>query len=68
METRAAEGQLLTAAQAAERLGLKESTIRAWLLARRLVHVRIGRRAVRIPALEIEKLIQQGTVPARERR
>ena len=31
MET---ERQLLTAAQVAERLSLKESTIRAWLLAR----------------------------------
>jgi excisionase family DNA binding protein len=68
METRAPERQLLTAAQVAERLSLKESTIRAWLLARRLSHVRIGRRAVRVPVSEVDRIIAEGNVPARERR
>jgi excisionase family DNA binding protein len=60
--------ELLTIPEVARRLSLKESTIRAWLLARRLSRVRVGRRAVRIPASEIERLIEQGTIPAREDR
>jgi excisionase family DNA binding protein len=65
MEKRAIEQQLLTVSKAAERLAMKESTIRAWLLARRLSRVRVGRRAVRIPASEVERIIAEGTVPAR---
>jgi excisionase family DNA binding protein len=65
MENRLSE-QLLTTAQVAERLSMKESTIRAWVLARRLKHVRIGRRAVRIPADEVSRIIAEGSVPARE--
>lgn len=68
MEKRAPEQQLLTAAEVAERLSLKESTIRAWLLARRLSRVRVGRRAVRIPASEVERIISEGSAPAREPR
>jgi excisionase family DNA binding protein len=68
METRAPERQLLTTAQVAERLSLKESTIRAWLLARRISHVRVGRRAVRIPASEVERVITEGTISTRGRR
>jgi excisionase family DNA binding protein len=60
--------KLLTVAEAAERLALKESTIRAWLLARRLVKVRVGRRAVRIPLDAVERLVAEGTIPAREER
>jgi excisionase family DNA binding protein len=67
MDKRATE-QLLTAAQVAERLSMKESTIRAWLLARRLSHVRVGRRAVRVPVSEIERIIAEGSIPAREPR
>jgi excisionase family DNA binding protein len=69
MESRTTtEQQLLTTAQVADRLSMKESTIRAWLLARRLLHVRIGRRAVRIPVCEVERIIAEGTVAARESR
>jgi excisionase family DNA binding protein len=56
---------LLTITEAAERLSLKPSTIRAWLLRRRLPRVNCGR-AVRIPAEAIEKFIERNTVPARE--
>jgi excisionase family DNA binding protein len=66
MEKRAAEQQLLTASEVAERLAIKESTIRAWLLARRLARVRVGRRAVRIPVSEVERIIAEGTILARE--
>lgn len=63
------EGQLLlTIPEAAARLALKESTVRAWLLARRLSKVRVGRRAVRVPASEIDRIIAEGFIPAREDR
>ncbi len=58
--------KLLTVAEASERLGLKPSTIRAWLLQRRLPRVSCGR-AVRIPAEAIELFIRENTIPARER-
>lgn len=51
-----------TVAQAAEQLGLSESTIRAWIGQRRIGFVRLGR-AVRIPAAEIERLMERGYVP-----
>lgn len=59
---------LLRVEEAAEFLNLKSSTVRAWLLKRKLPSVRIGERAVRIPRAALEKLIAEGTVPARERR
>ena len=58
---------MLTVSQAAERLGLKAATLRAWIGQRRIGIVRLGR-AVRIPAEEIDRLIAEGTVPARVRR
>lgn len=61
------KGHLLTVTEAAQRLAVKESTIRAWLLARRLCKVRVGRRAVRVPLSEVERVIAEGTVPAREK-
>jgi excisionase family DNA binding protein len=57
--------QLLTAKEAAERLGLKVSTIRAWILRRKLPHVNCGR-AVRIPADAIVEFIEKNTISARE--
>jgi excisionase family DNA binding protein len=57
---------MLTVKQAAERLGLKDATLRAWIGQRRIGIVRLGR-AVRIPPEEIERLIAEGTIPARRR-
>lgn len=57
--------QLLTVKQAAELLGLKVATIRAWLLRRKLPRVNCGR-AVRIPAGAIAQFIERNTVPARD--
>ena len=56
---------LLTVDQAAELLGLKASTIRAWLSRRKLPRVNCGR-AVRIPAESILEFIEQNTIPARK--
>ena len=58
--------QLIDVKEAADRLGLRVSTVRAWLAARRLPFVRCGR-SVRIPLRSIEEFIERNTVPVRER-
>jgi excisionase family DNA binding protein len=57
---------LLRVEEAAEYLNLKPSTVRAWLLRRKLPCVRVGVRAVRIPLEALEKLVSSNTIPARE--
>jgi excisionase family DNA binding protein len=52
-----------TIQQSAQELGLSPATLRAWIRQRRIGYIRLGR-AVRIPASEIRRLIEQGTVPA----
>jgi excisionase family DNA binding protein len=59
--------QLLTVAQCAEALGLKVSTVRAWLVKRKLPRVNCGR-AVRVPARAVTEFIERNTIPAREER
>jgi excisionase family DNA binding protein len=60
LEKELALQQLFRIAEAAELLAVKESTIRAWISARRISRVSIGRRAIRIPASEIERIIAEG--------
>jgi excisionase family DNA binding protein len=57
--------QLLTVAQVADRLGLKQATIRRRILERRLPYVKLGR-AVRIPVEAIDALIAASYRPAIE--
>ena len=57
--------QLLRVEEAAAVLNVKPSTIRAWLSRRKLSKVRIGERAIRIPREELERLIAEGTIPAK---
>jgi excisionase family DNA binding protein len=52
-----------TVAQAAQELNLSRATIRAWIAQRRLGHIRLGR-AVRVPAQEIQRVLEVGYVPA----
>ena len=52
-----------TVHEAAEELGLSAHTVRAWIASRRLSHLRLGR-AIRIPAEEIRRVIEESTVPA----
>ncbi len=54
-----------TIAETAAELGLSAHTIRTWVTARRLAHIRLGR-AIRIPAAEIKRVIDKNTVPAME--
>ncbi|MEO7863476.1 MAG: helix-turn-helix domain-containing protein [Nitrospirales bacterium] len=58
-------GKLLTVPEAADRLKLQPCTIRKWIFERRLAHVRIGRRAVRIREADVENLIREGYAPAK---
>ena len=46
-----------------EELGLSVYTVRSWIASRRLAHLRLGR-AIRVPAEEIRRVIEQSTVPA----
>lgn len=55
---------LLTISEAASLLRLKPSTIRAWVLRRKLPYVKVGR-LVRIRRVDIEGLIASSVVPAR---
>jgi excisionase family DNA binding protein len=57
--------QLLTVQEAAQMLGLKVGTIRAWLYRRRLPCVRCGR-AVRVPREAVAQFIEKHTVPAKD--
>jgi excisionase family DNA binding protein len=50
---------MLTVRQAAERLGLAESTLRNWIAERRIEVVKLGR-AVRILPEEVARIIEQG--------
>ena len=50
--------------QAAEELGLSVACVRKWIGERRMEYVRLGR-AIRVPAAEIDRLIAEGTIPAK---
>lgn len=52
---------LHTVPEAAERLALKERTVRRWILLRKIDYIKIGG-AVRIPELEIKRIIQEGRI------
>ena len=54
----------MTVRQAAELTNLSEATWRAWVLKRKVKTVRLGRR-VRIPLTELDRLVSEGTTPAR---
>ena len=55
---------LLTVAEAAAALGIKEATVSAWIFKRKITYVKLGR-VVRIPAKELKLLIERATVPSR---
>jgi excisionase family DNA binding protein len=55
--------KLLTVREVADRLGLKESTIRKRILQRQIAYVKPGLRAVRIPIEELERILSAGFRP-----
>ncbi len=56
--------KLITIREAAERLGLKESTIRKYILKRQIAYVKPSIRAVRITIEELERILSAGLRPA----
>jgi excisionase family DNA binding protein len=58
--------RLLRIHEAAERLGVKDATIRAWIWQREIDYVKVGRRSVRIASDVIDEIIRSGTVPAKQ--
>jgi len=60
----AVSDRLLTVQQAAERLGLKPSTLYAWAYERRIPTVKLFGRSLRFKASDIDKLIRQHERPA----
>jgi excisionase family DNA binding protein len=59
--------ELLRCKEFAARLKITDACARRWLLERKIASVRVGR-LVRIPATEVERIIAEGTVPARKAR
>jgi len=57
----------LTVNEFADELGISVAAVRRWLLERRISSTRIGR-LVRIPASEINRLVEMGLRPARAAR
>ena len=54
--------KLFTVREASEQLGLQQSTLRKWILQRKVGVCKLGR-AVRIPARIVSRLIEQGYRP-----
>ena len=55
---------MLTIPQAAKALGLTESTLRSWILNRRIAYAKLGK-SVRISEAEVERVISESTVTPR---
>ena len=55
---------MLTVPEFAAELGLKEATVRAWILKRRISYSKVGGKSVRIPRSELERLTTENFVPA----
>ena len=60
-------GKLLTLRECAERTGNKVSTWRAWVLRRKVPYYKLSR-SIRIAESDLDHMIEQARVPARERR
>jgi len=58
--------RLLNITESARILNLKPSTLRAWILRRKIAYVKLGEKAVRIREEDLLKLVENGTVPSRE--
>ncbi|HZU45290.1 MAG TPA: helix-turn-helix domain-containing protein [Terriglobales bacterium] len=59
-----ADPGLLTIAEASSMLRLRPSTLRAWILGRRIPYCKVGR-LVRLRRADVEALIAASVVPAR---
>lgn len=60
-------GRLYPIPEAAQMLGIQPATLRDWVYRRRIEYVKLGR-SVRVGDETIQKLIEAGTVPAKNER
>jgi len=58
---------LLSVQEFAEALNITVACVRRWILERRVATVKLGR-LIRIPASEVERLVESGLRPARPAR
>jgi excisionase family DNA binding protein len=56
------ESKLLKVAEVAGELAVSQACIRRWILLRRIAFVKVSR-AVRIPASEVARIVNEGSVP-----
>lgn len=56
---------LITTFEAAQRFGVRESTMETWVQKGRIAVVRLGPKTLRLRTSEVERFISAGTVPAR---
>jgi excisionase family DNA binding protein len=61
------EVSLLSVPQFANALGVTPACIRRWILERKITTVKLGR-LIRVPASEVERLVNSGLRPARPAR
>jgi excisionase family DNA binding protein len=62
-----AMARLLSIRECSERTGHRESTWRAWILHRRVPFYKVGR-SVRVSESDLQRLIEQSRIPAKEER
>lgn len=55
---------MISVEEAAAVLGVKASTVRSWILHRKISYTKVGR-SVRIDPAECERIISEGTMPAK---
>ena len=58
---------MLTVEAFAASLDVKPDTVRRWIARRRLAHVKIGQRCIRIPQSELDRIIEQNMIPVETR-
>jgi excisionase family DNA binding protein len=56
---------MMSLAQAAERLGVTVNCLRAWIYRRKIAYVKVGR-CVRVSETTVQEIIARGTIPALE--
>lgn len=59
---------LMRVEEFAAALGVKPSCIRRWICDRRISSVKVGRRLVRIPSSEVDRILSAGLRPFRKPR
>jgi excisionase family DNA binding protein len=64
MPAQTPQHEFLTVPEAAELLRLRPSTLRSWILNRKIGYIKLGPRAVRFRRSDLEALMTGSSVPA----